>query len=164
MGGWHREVYRIWGEELAEFRPAMYTGSESARQKDAAIETIARGDSPILMMSNRSGAGVDGLQEMMSQAVIGELDWAPPVHTQFIGRLRRDGQSRTVSAHYLHVNGGSDPVVLSALGLKNAQSRGIIDPYGGGIEAAPQDLRRMRQLAMSVLGRSEDEIGSVMAA
>lgn len=164
LGGWHHAVYDIWKQELADFRPVMYTGSETVRQKDEAIAAIERGDSPILVMSNRSGAGVDGLQHLMSQAVVGELDWAPPVHTQFVGRLRRDGQKGVVTAHYLHVNGGSDPVILATLGLKSSQSRGIIDPYGGGIEEAPRDSRRMRQLAMRVLGRSEDEIESVMAA
>lgn len=164
LGGWHREVYRIWNEEMADLCPVMFTGSESIRQKDAAIRAIEDGDSPVLIMSNRSGAGVDGLQHLMSQAVIGELDWAPPVHTQFVGRLRRDGQTGTVSAHYLHVNGGSDPVILSTLGLKASQSRGIIDPYGGGLEVAPANSKRMKQLALTVLGRSTDEIEAEMAA
>ncbi|PZO72648.1 MAG: ATP-dependent helicase [Mesorhizobium amorphae] len=160
LGGWHREVYRIWNREMADLAPVMYTGTETVRQKEAAISSIERGDTPVMIMSNRSGAGVDGLQHLMSQAVIGELDWAPPVHTQFVGRLRRDGQEGTVTAHYPWVNGGSDPVILATLGLKSSQSRGIVDPYGGGIESAPPDSRRARQLALRVLGldsQAEDE-------
>lgn len=154
LGGWHREVYRIWNRELKDLNPVMYTGTESVKQKDRSVEAVARGDSRVLIMSNRSGAGVDGLQHIMSEAVIGELDWAPPVHTQFVGRLRRDGQTETVTAHYPWVNGGSDPVIMGTLGLKSSQSRGIIDPYGGGIEVAPPDSRRARQLALRVLERT----------
>lgn len=161
LGGWHREVYKIWNKELRDARPVMYTGTETIRRKDQAVEAVARGDSRVLIMSNRSGAGVDGLQQIMSQAVIGELDWAPPVHTQFVGRLRRDGQRRAVTAHYPWVNGGSDPVIMGTLGLKSSQSRGIIDPYGGGIDVAPPDSRRARQLALRVLKdtrRADDEL------
>lgn len=156
LGGWHREVYRIWNRELRDLRPVMYTGSETPRRKAEALEAVESGRSPLLMMSNRSGAGVDGLQQVMDQAVIGELDWSGAVHTQFVGRLRRDGQRGTVTGHFLHVNGGSDPVLVSALGLKAAQSRGITDPYSGGIEVAPEDSRRARQLALRVLGREAD--------
>ena len=31
--GWHRAVYDIWLERLADLNPAMYTGSESRQQK-----------------------------------------------------------------------------------------------------------------------------------
>src|SRR5262249_53525001 len=32
--GWHREVYEIWRTALAEFKPVLYTGSESIPQKE----------------------------------------------------------------------------------------------------------------------------------
>jgi CO dehydrogenase/acetyl-CoA synthase gamma subunit (corrinoid Fe-S protein) len=35
LGGWHRDVYDIWLEELKAFNPMLYTGSETPRQKDA---------------------------------------------------------------------------------------------------------------------------------
>ena len=97
-----------------------------------------------------------GLQDYCSDVVFGELDWSPQVHKQVIGRLRRPGQTRQVTAHYLHTHGGSDPVIMDLLGLKADQSRGIVDPMRG-YEAKQQDDSRMRKLALSVLGREDDE-------
>jgi CO dehydrogenase/acetyl-CoA synthase gamma subunit (corrinoid Fe-S protein) len=30
LAGWHRDVYDVWLDELAEFNPVMYTGSETS--------------------------------------------------------------------------------------------------------------------------------------
>ena len=47
LGGWHREVYRIWNEALADLNPLMFTGSESqpakARAKRASGERLSPG-------------------------------------------------------------------------------------------------------------------------
>lgn len=155
LGGWHREVYRIWNECLADLNPVMFTGSESQPQKRAAREAMLSGRSKVMIMSLRSGSGLDGLQDVIAHAVIGELDWSPQVHRQFVGRIRRDGQKRPVTAHYLHVDGGSDPVILPTLGLKASQSHGILNPYGEATEATPVDDTRMRQLARAILGLGE---------
>ncbi|WP_167553462.1 DEAD/DEAH box helicase [Paracoccus yeei] len=157
LGGWHRAVYDIWNQVLVDLKPVMFTGSESQPQKRAAHEAILSGASKILIMSLRSGSGLDGLQQVIAHAVIGELDWSPQVHRQFIGRIRRDGQQRQVTAHYLHVDGGSDPVILPTLGLKASQSHGILNPYGGATEATPIDESRMRQLAQQILEQTKGE-------
>lgn len=151
LGGWHREVYRIWNEALSDLNPVMFTGSETQAQKNAAKKAFISGESPILIMSLRSGAGLDGLQHSCAHVVFGEFDWSPQVHTQFTGRVRRRGQSRPVTAHYLHVDGGSDPVVMSTLGLKASQSHGILNPFADLENASALDEGRMRRLAKSVL-------------
>lgn len=151
LGGWHREVYRIWNEALADLDPVMFTGTETQTQKRAAREAVLGGRARVLMMSLRSGSGLDGLQQRIAHVVIGELDWSPQVHRQFIGRVRRDGQTRPVTAHYLHVAGGSDPVILPTLGLKASQSHGILNPYAGATEATPVDQTRMKELARTIL-------------
>lgn len=155
LGGWHRTVYDIWLEQLADLSPVMFTGSESQKQKTAAREAFLDQQTNIMIMSLRSGAGLDGLQDRAAHVVFGELDWSPQVHVQFSGRLHRTGQQRPVTAHYLHVDGGSDPVIMSTLGLKASQSHGILNPYGGSTQATPVDESRMRQLAKSILEREE---------
>ena len=153
--GWHREVYAIWNRMLADLRPVMFTGSESAAGKRRAAEDFAAGRSDLMIMSLRSGAGLDGLQHRAAHVVYGELDWSPQVHAQVTGRLHRRGQSRPVTAHYLHVDGGSDPVLIETLGLKASQSDGILNPYGGAGPATPVDDTRMRRLAKAVLGEKD---------
>lgn len=151
LAGWHRAVYDIWLKTLADLNPVMFTGTESQAQKRAAKAAILSGQSKLLILSLRSGSGLDGLQQVVAHAVIGELDWSPQVHRQFIGRIWRDGQTRPVTAHYLHVEGGSDPVILPTLGLKASQSHAILNPFGEATEATPVDETRMRQLAKAIL-------------
>jgi SNF2 family DNA or RNA helicase len=126
--GWHREVYDIWKERLAQFNPVMYTGSESPRQKEASKQAFIDGTSKVMMMSLRSGQGTDGLQGVGHVVVFGELDWSPGVHEQCIGRVWRDGQDEPVLVYYLLSESGSDPVVQDVLGLKTQQIEGLRDP------------------------------------
>ena len=44
--------------ELAEFRPVLYTGTESAKQKSDAKRAFIVGETDLFMMSLRSGAGL----------------------------------------------------------------------------------------------------------
>lgn len=80
--GWHRVVYSLWLDRLKDYRPAMYTGSESPKQKDEAIQRFMDRDARVLLISLRSGAGLDGLQHHTRTVVFGELDWSPGVHEQ----------------------------------------------------------------------------------
>ncbi len=150
VAGWHRDVYDIWQKSLAHHNPVLYTGSESPAAKRRSIEAFTQGDSRVMMISLRSGAGLDGLQFYCNDVVMGELDWSPQVHKQVIGRLRRPGQEHEVTAHYLHTAGGSDPVIMDMLGVKADQSRGIIDPMKG-VEVKQADDARIRRLAEQVL-------------
>lgn len=151
LAGWHREVYGIWQTELAAFNPVLYTGSETAAGKDRSVKEFTEGKSRVMMISLRSGVGLDGLQHNCNDVVFGELDWSPQVHHQIIGRLRRPGQTRQVNGHYVHANGGSDPVLIETLGIKSDQARGINDP-GVAPKVRCSDDSRIRKLAEYVLG------------
>lgn len=163
LGGWHREVYEIWLDRLRDFNPVMYTGSETPRKKDEAKRAFVEGHSDVMILSLRSGAGLDGLQLRSNTIVFGELDWSPEVHKQFIGRLRRPGQTQQVDAIYLTADGGSDPVVTSVLGLKASQAQGIIDPFK---RAGKQfsDATRIRDLARLYLEGRLGKVRSVAPA
>ncbi len=127
--GWHREVYSIWASRLKVYDPIWYTGSESPVKKDAGVQRFINGDAQLLMISLRSGAGLDGLQYSGCRTVVfGELDWSPGVHEQNVGRVLRDGQPDPVVAYYLVANDGADPIMVEALGLKQEQVDGIRNP------------------------------------
>lgn len=158
--GWHRAVYELWAEKLKEHRPAFYTGEETTRQKEAAVARFCDPKHPdptkLLIISLRSGAGLDGLQYAGCRIVVfGELDWAPAQHIQDEGRVYRDGQPEHVIAYYLTAPSGSDLMILEALGLKADQSRGLLDP-GAKPERTPKEqelaLRnRIKAMAASYL-------------
>lgn len=152
--GWHRDVYDIWLDKLAKFRPVLYTGTESANQKHNAMQSFLDGDTDLLIMSLRAGAGLDGLQARCKTAVFGELDWSPGVHAQCVGRLHRDGQADPVLAYYLVGDSGSDPVVAEVLQLKRAQSDPINTPDAAHLVATEVDTGdRMKRLARDFLTR-----------
>lgn len=144
--GWHREVYDIWMNKLAAFNPLLFTGSESPAKKERTKRAFVSGQTNLMIMSLRSGAGLDGLQYRCRTVVFGELDWSPKVHEQVIGRLRRPGQTQQVDAIYLNADGGSDPAIIGVLGLKSSQSQGIVDPLAVAKDQHT-DVSRIRQLA-----------------
>src|SRR5215467_4489521 len=151
--GWHREVYSIWLAKLKDLTPVLYTGSETPAEKVQAKQSFVQGDSPILILSLRSGAGLNGLQEAASSIVFGELDWSPGVHEQCIGRLQRDGQQSPIAAYFLIADDGADPVIAEALGLKREQIEGIRDPHRDLIEKLDVSGDRARKLAEFYLQR-----------
>ncbi|WP_421849840.1 SNF2-related protein [Oricola sp.] len=153
LGGWHRDVYDVWLDELKDCAPVMYTGSETPARKRKTKAAFVAGDAGVMIISNRSGAGLDGLQDVSKTVVHGELDWSPQVHKQLTGRLRRSGQRAQVDAIFCHCNGGSDPAILEMLGLKSDQARGIVDPFSERTEIVEHDDTRMRTLAKQVLAR-----------
>jgi len=154
LWGWHRDVYEIWNEELADLKPAMYTGSESATQKDEAKQRFLDRETDVLIMSLRSGAGVDGLQFRCATCVFGELDWSPGIHQQCIWRLDREGQANPVTAFFLVTDDGSDPPMMDVLGIKASEAQSIVDP-DLGIETKENDTSHIRKLVERYLNRAK---------
>jgi hypothetical protein len=161
--GWHRRVYEIWAEQLKDYNPQFFTGAETPRAKADAIrnftdpcrvgDELIPGAARILIMSLRSGAGVDGLQKVCRVGVFGELDWSPQVHEQAIGRLRRDGMGDDPPvAYFLYSTDGSDPALMEVLQVKRQQSEPMISPDGKLLANATVDTRRGRRLAEQILG------------
>ncbi|WP_409286821.1 SNF2-related protein [Pseudomonas guariconensis] len=145
LAGWHRAVYDIWLEELAEFSPVLYTGTESPAQKKESTRRFLEGETNIVILSLRSGAGLDGLQSRCSVVLHGELDWSPKVHEQLTGRVDREGQVEPVLSIYLCSRDGSDPPIMELLGVKASQAAGITDP-GRVFESNVGDTARLRLL------------------
>lgn len=152
--GWHRAVYDIWLQEMADLRPAMYTGSETAGQKNREVERFLSGDTDVLIMSLRSGAGLDGLQHRCSVVVIGELDWSPGIHQQIIWRLDREGQEHPVTAFFLVSDEGSDPPIMDVLGIKASEANQIVDPHLG-VQQVDEDTSNLRRLVERYLEKGK---------
>lgn len=156
---WHREVYSVLMDRLKDCRPVLYTGTESPAQKERARDAFVAGEAQVLIMSLRSGAGLDGLQGNCRTVVFGELDWSPGVHEQCTGRVYRDGQPEPVVAYYLLAETGSDPIVADVLGVKRGQIEGVRDPDaplvevgadGDGIRRLAEGYLRQRGMAVPV--------------
>lgn len=160
---WHRAVHDILleklgpgqkdedGDEMEDLHPKLYTGSENSKQKDLARDAFVSGESRVLIMSLRSGTGVDGLQHVCSTAVFCELDWAPAVHIQGVGRVHRDGQTQPVFAYTLLSEEGSDPIVADVLGIKAGQFEGLFNPTEATTEDQQAPVDRVKLVARKFL-------------
>lgn len=156
--GWHRSVYDVWLEALAEFNPVLYTGTESDAQKDESIQAFLSGKARVLIMSLRSGAGVDGLQGYCRTVVFGELDWSPGVHEQCLGRVHRDGQDEPCAAYFLVADDGADPIMTDVLGLKREQIESVRNPNDGLVERIDTGESSIRRLAREFLARRGEHV------
>ena len=156
--GWHHEVYEIWKSKLADLNPVMYTGKQSANQKEEAKQAFMSGESKVLMMSLRAGAGLDGLQHCCRTVVFGELDWSPGVHDQNAGRIHRDGQKDPVMAYFLISEFGADPIMADVLGVKRSQMQGIRDPEADLIQRSGSGDHNAKKLAEHFLKQRGIEV------
>jgi len=154
--GWHRQVYEIWREQLRDLNPQFYTGSETPAQKAAARDAFVSGKSSLMIVSLRSGAGLDGLQQRSHIAVLGELDWSPAVIEQCIGRLDRDGQAQGVLAYFLlsDADDSVDPYMADVLGLKRSQLDGVRNADTPLFERVDTNHTALRAIAARFLGRA----------
>lgn len=157
--GWHIEVYRIWAELLAGYRPQFYTGAQSTRAKDRAIDEFIDGDARLLVMSLRSGEGIAGLQDVCHTAVVGELDWSPGIHTQGIGRVARPGQPEDVDGIFCVTDSGADPFMLETLDIKALQAHDFVNPDEPLGEPDPLERQaqrnRIKGLAADFVARAD---------
>lgn len=161
--GWHHAVYEYWRRELDDLGISWYTGRESLTAKRRALRAFTAGDTNVLVMSLRSGQGVDGLQERCCRIVFGELDWSPGVMEQCIGRLYRDGQLHPVIVYWMIAKGGCDPVMADVLGVKSGQMRGVRQQFGDEEVAAQVDPDHIRRLAEDYLRRAKRPIPKAVA-
>lgn len=154
-GLWHHQVYDIILDLMKkdDIPVAMFTGRETPSKKAKEKARFMSGEAPLMLMSVRAGAGIDGLQEVCNTVVIGELDWSPGIYTQFVGRIARDGQKYPVNAWYLHTNNGSDPLIMEVNGIKKEQVDGIIEPEKNVVEQLQISGKDMRELAKRILHR-----------
>jgi SNF2 family DNA or RNA helicase len=154
--GWHREVYDIWLKELSQYDPVMFTGSETAAQKNQSKEAFVEGKSPLMIMSLRSGAGLNDLQRVCSHIVFGELDWSPAIHYQAEGRLNRDELIGSVTSAYLILNTGSDPTMMEVLAIKKGQMDGVINGDTGYEEPQISNADRIMKMAQDLINKSKN--------
>jgi len=155
---WHRAVYDILMDRLKNLHPVLYTGSESPVQKEESRKAFIEKRAQVLIMSLRSGAGLDGLQGHTHTVVIGELDWSPGVLEQCIGRVHRDGQDESVVCYYLLSDEGSDPVISDVLGIKRQQIEGVRNPDAELVEQLQTDDDHIKRLAESYLKRHQRKL------
>jgi hypothetical protein len=119
----------------------------------AAASALDWTESRLLIISLRSGAGMDGIQHGCHTAVQGELDWSYGPHHQGVGRLDRPGQEHPVLNYWLVSDHGTDPGMLETIDIKRQQADGIVDPDRDVFEPTEADPDRIKKLAANFLAK-----------
>ena len=125
----HHVVHQTLLSRLHKWQPARITGLETDAEKAESKRRFVEGETPLLILALRGGAGLDGLQKQGNCVVFAELDWSPAIHTQAEGRLRRMGIDQSIDkilSYYLVADTGIDETIRDALGLKVGQFIGIM--------------------------------------
>jgi SNF2 family DNA or RNA helicase len=115
----HHDVIDILMVELRKYNPVMISGRQNTNQKDLSQELFMKGDTDLIIVSLRSGLGLN-LQRGKC-VVFGELDWSPAVHTQCEDRCHRIGVKDMVLCYYLICEEGTDQAIRDTLGVKTSQ-------------------------------------------
>lgn len=162
---WHRSVIDILSESLASYGVGLYTGTETPNAKARTLDRFIEGEDRVMIMSLRSGAGIDGLQDVCQNVVFAEYDWSPGVHKQVIGRFHRPGQAKPTFAYFCDSDSGADPIMKDTLNLKAMQADLLIDPDLSATITDPDAGRDHRvALAQSILDRTGTPAPSSAAA
>jgi len=122
--GHHHAVMDIFIRDLKEYYPVMISGRQTGTVKDQAQKAFTEGDTDLIIVSLRSGLGLN-LQRAHC-VVFGELDWSPAVLSQCEDRAHRIGQKDSVLCYYLTCNAGTDQAMMETLGMKVSQFIGIM--------------------------------------
>lgn len=160
VGVWHREVIDMLQKAMKDEKIPfwMYTGTESPDKKAAMVKGFTgHQGAGVLFLSLRSGAGLDGLQYHCNRIIYAELDWSPQVHAQFTCRVKRDGQTFQVSEVYAVIDGGSDPIISSILGLKKEQHEALVEgKQAEEVLDAQAEQARMVQFARAYIAQEAE--------
>jgi SWI/SNF-related matrix-associated actin-dependent regulator 1 of chromatin subfamily A len=126
----HHVVHDALLAALEKFGPVSITGRESMAEKDYNRRLYMDGETNVCILALRAATGIDGLQHRTQNVVFVEFDWSPAVHSQAEDRAHRMGQQHQVMVYYLKAEMGTDPEMISLLGVKEAQALGILGDAG----------------------------------
>jgi len=132
---------------------AMFTGAESAAEKDAAVDAF-RERVPVLLCSESGGEGRN--LQFANTLVNYDLPWNPMRIEQRVGRIHRIGQTREVFIFNLCAAGSLEAQILDVLNEKIRMFELVVGEVGsilGNLEGGEE----FETLVLNLWLRSRDE-------
>lgn len=130
---WHTDVIEGLKEHFGD-KAVVYTGAESAKEKEDAINVFTKRPEVKLFVGQlkAAGVGIDGLQEVCDVCVFVEMSYVPGELIQAIDRLRRIGQARSVLAQFLVVEESMDEDLVDGLTKKAGNIKTVMKEDSDG--------------------------------
>jgi len=125
-----------------------FHGSQTAEQKDAAVDAFRNGTGPQILVSTEAGGEGRNFQ-FCHHLVNYDLPWNPMKVEQRIGRVDRIGQEHPITIFNFHVEGTIEGRVLDVLERRIRvfeEAVGGLDPILGEAE---DDIRKALRLAQA---------------
>lgn len=118
----HSDVIDRLRVNLAAYRPVVYEGGMSDRQKKDRVTLFQAPECRVFIGQRQAaGTGINGLQQVCSTMVLAEPSWVPGDTDQWIGRLDRIGQlDPLVNAYVMYAKATLSAVVVGVHGRKEA--------------------------------------------
>lgn len=128
---WHKDVAAMITEAFPG-KVVKYTGTESPKEKDAAVESFRNNPAINIFVGQilSAGIGLDGLQYVCDTCVFAEMSYVPGEIRQAVDRLSRMGQTKPVLAQFLIAENSIDERVIDTLTEKAKNINTILGERG----------------------------------
>lgn len=135
----HLEIVSILADELAAagIRAVTYTGSMSAKKKQAAVDTFQQDPEVRVFIGLRQAAGVGLTLTAANYVILVSLPWNAALRRQAEDRAYRNGQTRHVTVLIPVVPGSIDMKVLDLNRHKETIEQDLLDDHA---ESMPNPL------------------------
>lgn len=127
---WHTDVIEGIKKHFGD-KAVVYTGAESAKQKEEAIDAFVKRPEISLFVGQlkAAGVGIDGLQEVCDVCVFVEMSYVPGELLQAIDRLCRIGQDNPVLAQFLVAEDSMDEELVNGLTKKAGNIKTVLNDW-----------------------------------
>jgi SWI/SNF-related matrix-associated actin-dependent regulator 1 of chromatin subfamily A len=128
---WHTNVIQGIKDHFGN-KAVIYTGSETAKEKEEAIDAFVNRKEVNLFVGQlkAAGVGIDGLQKVCDVCVFVEMSYVPGEILQAVDRLCRIGQDNPVLAQFLIAEESMDEELVNSLTRKSGNIRTILNEEG----------------------------------
>ncbi len=114
----HKDVIEdICAMLIAQGTTADYAhGEHDAQERQLKVDKFAAGQFKVFVASiSACGTGLNGMQTRSSTCMFAEFPWTPGEIAQAIGRLKRIGQTNSVLAQFLVIEGSLDAYIIETV-------------------------------------------------
>ena len=135
----HGDVINGMVEGLKEFGAVKYTGDQSEKARNDAVEAFEKNPAVRVFIGSIKASGVGLTLNAADTSVFVEMDWVPSAISQSEDRCHRIGQRNNVLVHHLVVTGSIDSKMIKVVLSKQELCDAALDRHSTDSSASIYD-------------------------
>lgn len=135
VGVWHKYVIETLHNKYKK-NSVMINGSVTGTKRETALHNFYEDKQICFLQLKSGGVGLDGLQDVCSNAALVELGDTPTMQDQFTSRIDRSGQTEPMNVYYLLGEGTIEEDLIEILD----ETRKMLDSVVDGKKTKQVDL------------------------